>query len=107
MPGSGILTRSRPCRPMISPWVMKRRRFSRTLPRTIALKRWWSWSMVRNDIKDYYAPRGGGLLTSPLRAAALRGEAAPAGAGEGLIVNATALAPAQTLTRRWRADLSL
>jgi len=47
------------------------------------------------------------LLTSPLRAAALRGEVAPAGAGEGLIVNATDFAPAQTLTRRWRADLSL
>src|SRR5262245_4316818 len=34
-----MLIRSPPCRPIISPWVMYFRRFSRILPRMICLKR--------------------------------------------------------------------
>ena len=46
--GMGIETRSLPLRPMSSPCEMYLRRFCRILPRTMARKREWSWSILRD-----------------------------------------------------------
>ena len=51
MLGTGMLTTSRPVRPIISPCVTYLRRFLRTRPRTISRKRLRSRSILR-DIRD-------------------------------------------------------
>src|SRR5580692_1432135 len=59
--GMGIETRSLPLRPMSSPCEMYLRRFCRILPRTMARKREWSWSILSDISLESTRSRTRGL----------------------------------------------